>query len=313
MKKIFSKITLFGLIGLMFSCSENDNLVDDLFEGTTRGVVLRTLESSLELPEGTEDDFYTLLELQGAPLSEVDRVEVYVDFQDNTPENGTTEIDEQLFQTIEPSEFTTSERLPRTEVRFDLNDLESFFGITQDDYKGGDRFLVRYELHLTDGRMFTNTNTSAVIAGPFYRAPFRYSAPVICPVGDAFTGEYTIESYSPAGPFGGQWTVGSTVNIEMGAGQTNREFDVSWLGFDTTFKFDVLCGKLVVPKTAMGIGCSAVGIYYGPSPDGQVGTYEYTVGEPITDDETITIHFTDNADGDCGASPQAQTVVLTKN
>lgn len=312
MKKIFSKLTLIGLIGLMFSCSENENIVDFLFDETTRGVVLRTLDSSLELPEGTQDEFFTVLELQGTPISNVDRLEVYVDFTDNTPENGTTNLNEELFQTINASEFTTDERLPRTEVRFNLADLEQFFGITQNDYKGGDRFIVRYELHLNDGRIFTNTNTSATISGPFYRSPFRYSAPIICPVGDAFTGEYTVESYSPAGPFGGQWTIGATVNIEMGAGQTNRQFAVSWLGFNTTFRFDVLCGNLVVPKTSMGIGCSAVGIYYGPSPDGSVGTYDYTVGEPITDDETITIQFTDNADGDCGSTPKAQTVVLKK-
>lgn len=298
----------------MVSCSTEDRLIDEVFENTTRGVVLRTVESSLELPEGTEDEFFTVLELQGAELSEVDRLEVHVDFRDNTPDNGTTNLQESVFQTITASEFTTDERLPRTEVRFNLNDLESFFGIEEADYAGGDRFIVTLELHMQNGRVFTDTNTSAIISGPFYRSPFRYNAPVICPVGsDKFVGEYTIESYSPAGPYGGQWPVGTTVDIELGEGQTNREFDVSWLGFDTTFKFDLLCGNIIVPKTGMGIGCSALGLAYGPSPDGDTGTYEYTTGEPITDDQTITILFTDNANGDCGGSPQRQEVVLTKN
>lgn len=313
MKNIFFKLTLLSFVALLVSCSTEDRLVDEVFEGTTRGVVLRTLESSIELPEGTDDDFYLLLEMQGAELSEVEGLEVHVDFVDNTPENGETTLEESLFTTIAPSAFTTDERLPRAEVRFDLNDLESFFNIQQADYKGGDRFIVTLELHMTDGRVFTDTNTNAIINGPFYRSPFRYNANVICPVGeDKFVGEYTVESYTPAGPFGGQWTVGTTVNIERGEGQTNRQFDVSWLGFDTTFRFDLLCGNIIVPKTSMGIGCSAVGIFYGPSPDGEVGTYEYTTGQPITGDDTLTIIFTDNADGDCGFAPQRQVAVLKK-
>lgn len=313
MKNIFSKLIVLSFVGLMLSCSENERLVDEIFDDTTRGVVLRTVESSLELPEGTDDDFFLVLEMQGAEASEADKIEIYLSFEDKTPENGTTNLERQLYETIPAEEFSTDERLPRTQLRFDLNDLESFFGITGVDYAGGDKFIVQLELHMEDGRVFKRENTSAILDGPFYRSPFTYNANVICPVGDAFTGEYTIESYSPAGPFGGQWPVGSTVNIEMGAGQTNREFDVSWLGFDTTFRFDVLCGNLIVLKTGMGVGCSAIGIHYGPSPDDQVGTYDYTVGEAITDDETITLHFTDNADGDCGASPSAQTAVLTKN
>ncbi len=312
MKKIFSKIILFGLLGIIFSCDDNDKLIDHVFDQTTRGAILRTLDSSLELPEGTDVEFFTLFELQGVPLTEVDRVEVYIRFVDNTPENGTTTLQESLFQTIQPSEFTTDERLPRAEVRFNLQDLETFFGIPPTAYKGGDRFIVRYELHLTDGRLFTDTNAAATLSSPFFRSPFLFNAPVICPVGDAFLGDYVVQSYSPKGVFGAEWTTGAVVNIKQGAGQTNREFLVTWLGFTRTFKFDVICGKLVIPKTSMGISCSAIGLFYGPSPDRSTGTYDFTVGEPITDDETITLHFTDNADGDCGGSPQNQIAVLTK-
>lgn len=311
MKKIISKIILFCLIGLVASCSENDRLVDAVTADTTRGVVLRTLESSLELPEGTNNEFFTLLELQGAELSQVDRLEVYISFKDNTPDNGQTTLQKSLFKTIQPSEFTTSERLPRTELRFDLNDLESFFGIDQSEYKGGDRFTVTLELYMLDGRLFTDSNTNPIINGPFYRSPFSYGAPVICPVGAAFTGEYKVVSYTPAGPFAGDWTQGTVVNITTGAGETNRQFSVSWAGFNTTFRFDLLCGKIAVVKNSMGVGCSAVGLYYGPSPDGQIATYDYEVGQPV-EDGTLTINFTDNADGDCGAGPTSQVVVLTK-
>lgn len=313
MKKIFSKLILICLVGLAISCSENERLVDQVTADTTRGVVLRTISSGLELPEGTNDQFFTVLELQGVPLSDVDRLEVYVAFTDNTPNNGTRNQSEELFRTITPSQFTTNERLPRVEVRFNLADLEQFFGSTPGASSGGDRYVVRLELHLKDGRMFTNTNASSTLSGPFFRSPFRYNAPVICPVGDAFTGSYTVQSYAPAPTFGLRFATGTVVDIKRGAGQTNRQFAVKWGNFDTTFRFDVLCGKIVIPKTGTGVGCSAIRLSYGPSPDGAVGTYDYTVGQPITDDETITILFTDNADGDCSRTPTPQMVVLTKN
>lgn len=182
MKNIF-KLTLLSFIGLMVSCSDTDRPVDEVFDGTTRGAVLRTLESSTDLPIGEGgDDFSLLLEIQdGADGNLADFIEVYVEFQDNTPENGTNPKAEALFQTIPSSAFITGERLPRAEVNISLNDLEDFFNLSEDDYTGGDRFVVRLELHTTDGRVFTDNNTNAIINGPFYRSPFRYNANVVCP------------------------------------------------------------------------------------------------------------------------------------
>ncbi|MFO7720904.1 MAG: hypothetical protein R6W85_10750 [Gillisia sp.] len=182
MKNIF-KLTLLSFIGLMVSCSDTDRPVDEVFDGTTRGIVMRTLESSTDLPVGEGgDDFSLLLEIQdGAGGSLADFIEVYVAFQDNTPENGTNPKAEALFQTIPSSAFITGERLPRVAINISLADLEDFFNLTEDDYTGGDRFVVRLELHTTDGRVFTDRNTNAIINGPFYRSPFRYNANVVCP------------------------------------------------------------------------------------------------------------------------------------
>lgn len=318
MKNIF-KITLLSFIGFLVSCSDTDRPVDEVFDGTTRGVVLRTVSSSLELPEGTDDEFFTVLELQGVELSEVDRIDVYVAFQDATPDNGTTTLNETLYETIPASAFTTNERLPRAEVRFNLADLESFFGIDGTDYKGGDRFIVTLELHLKDGRVFTDTNTSSIINGPFYRSPFRYNANIICPVGsDKFIGDYTIQSVTP-GAFGAKpWNEGEVVEIKAGAGQTNRVMNPTYgngIGFSLNpdFKFDLLCGEVVIPDgQRVGLGCSAIGLSYGIAAGGVSATYDYEVGEPI-DDETLTLIFSDNSQGDCGGSRNLVTVVMTKN
>lgn len=182
MKNIF-KLTLLSFIGLMVSCSDTDRPVDEVFDGTTRGAVLRTLESSTDLPIGEGgDDFSLLLEIQdGADGNLADFIDVYVTFQDNSPENGTNPKPEALYQTIPSSAFITGERLPRAAINISLAELEDFFGLTEDNYTGGDRFVVRLELHTSDGRVFTDTNTNAIINGPFYRSPFRYNANVVCP------------------------------------------------------------------------------------------------------------------------------------
>ncbi len=182
MKNIF-KLTLLSFIALMMSCSDTDRPVDEVFDGTTRGAVLRTLESSTDLPIGEGgDDFSLLLEIQdGAEGNLADRVEVYVAFQDNSADNGSNPREESLYQTIPSSDFITGERLPRVAINISLDELENFFDLTEDDYTGGDRFVVRLELHTTDGRIFTDNNTNAIINGPFYRSPFRYNANVVCP------------------------------------------------------------------------------------------------------------------------------------
>lgn len=54
--------------------------------------------------------------------------------------------------------------------------------MTLEDIDGGDFFEFRLILHTTDGRIFTNTNLSPDISGgAYYRSPFFYRIPVVCP------------------------------------------------------------------------------------------------------------------------------------
>lgn len=185
MKNIISKLFLLGFIGFFLACSDEEKPVDRAFEGTTRGAVLRTLESSTDLAIAENaPPFRVLLEVQdGQDGNQTDRVEVYVRYVDRTPEFGlTSNIPEQLFKTIPASDFLTGNRLPRVDLNIFLEELEDFFGVTDEDYTGGDRFVVRLEMHLTDGRVFTNTNTNSTVQGSaFYRARFSYNANLVCP------------------------------------------------------------------------------------------------------------------------------------
>lgn len=66
-------------------------------------------------------------------------------------------------------------------------------GLTQADINGGDFIEFRLLLNTTDGRTFTNSNLSPDISGGlYYRSPFFYRIPVVCP--SALGGTYNYVS-----------------------------------------------------------------------------------------------------------------------
>ncbi|MBX2927567.1 MAG: hypothetical protein KF852_06990 [Saprospiraceae bacterium] len=66
-------------------------------------------------------------------------------------------------------------------------------GMTEADINGGDFFEFRLLLNTTDGRTFTNTNLSPDISGGlYYRSPFFYRIPVVCP--SSLAGTYDLST-----------------------------------------------------------------------------------------------------------------------
>lgn len=223
MKNLIKIPLAFTLALFVFACSDNERLQDQVFENTTSGAMLRTLESSTDLSLGAENQKVELLleviDEKFGDLSE--RVDIFVSFQDrnNLDEDGNftneNSIAEVFLSSIPASSFTTGGQFPTVSITVPLEVLENQLNIESDYYNGGDRFFVRLELHLTDGRVFTNSNTNQTIAGgAFYRSPFIYAANVVCPFdGESLAGSHTFvtsEMFRPgADPCGG--TVTGTV------------------------------------------------------------------------------------------------------
>lgn len=316
MKNIFLKSTFFSLALLLFSCSDTEKLIDQVFDNTTTGGILRTLEASTDLPIGLADSrVELLLEVQDDEDGDLsDFIEVYASFTHVTG-GGANNRDEVLLKTVPNSDWIYGNRLPRALVTATLPELQTALNLEEGDFTGGDRFVIRVELVFKDGRSWSNHNASQTVLGnPFLGSPFVYNANVTCVVVEnSFTGSYTVTA-AGEGVLGYQvWEEGTVVTLVADGGPTRRSFDIAHIPSAgvgqpaANFAFDLVCGNVVIlANQSTGLQCSS-GLFYGPAPNGQTGNYN------AGDDSVITFVFTDNSGSDCGEGPRDITATLTKN
>lgn len=315
MKKIVRNIMGIASILLIGACEDGDKVFDEITSNETRGAILRTVSlNSNELPIGEATaNFDVDLEIQDQENGTlVSSVEVFIGFNDNTDAVGPgTDVAEQLFTTINSSEFTTGEfGLPRFNFNVLLNDMLSFVGRNSDDITGGDNFPIRFELVLVDGRRYSNADNSGTLTGSFFSSPFLYSPLVICPVPeDYFVGDYSITQTTGSAPFG--IADGFTQSpVTVVANGTNRTIGFSYDpgGFDVayTFSLDLVCNEIqgfsgTINSGSLGCDGSSIG-------QTGVGVVPYD----LADDSSFTITFEDfNPDGGCGGVYEA-IIILDK-
>ncbi len=329
MKNIFLKSTLFSLVFLFFACSDTDVTTDQVFEDTTTGAILRTLESTTELPIGISDaGVELLLEVQDEEDGDLsDFIEVYASFRHITG-GGANDRDEVLLKTVPNSEWTYGERLPRALVTATLPELQAALSLGDDDFTGGDRFIIRVELVFKDGRRFSDYNSSATVLGNlFFASPFVYNANVICPVPeDYFVGSYLMERTSsqedPFFPTYGQAfsTSGQLVNITANGTERNFEFlfypepagtqpgqTDPGFEFPQNMKFTFLCGEIEVLGTAVAgtLGCGTGSI--GQATPAVPSSYD------LSNDQEVIINLLDfEPDAGCETGNYPVTLKFTK-
>lgn len=190
------RIILLVLIGAtMWSCSESDATVDEVFENTTSGGVLRTLA----INNGTFDfgdpsvEWSVTVEAQdeqdGELLSEV---AVYV----AQYRNGSKVGSEELVKTVPASEFTEGENgLPVADINVSLNEVLNTLGLSEEEYENTDEFRIRLEYVTTDGRTFSSTDASGTVTNStFFKSPYLYPVQFFCSLDDAsiFDGDYVV-------------------------------------------------------------------------------------------------------------------------
>ena len=192
-------------IGLLFflSCSE-DKPVNILLDTVERGAILRTISVSGNTFNvlDTSSEWSVQLEEQDAEQGGLfQEIKLYGSLIDNTPEGGTTNVDEALVKTIPSSSFSatgTPFGLPRGTVSTSFQEVLDALGIVSGDYDGGDVILLRLELVLTDGRSFSNNAAGTVSGGSFYSSPFQYTNLLVC-LGAPPSGDYTVSMHDSYG------------------------------------------------------------------------------------------------------------------
>ncbi len=195
MKKNVYIFSLFALL-IVLGCSKDDSsIISQVDSNVERGAILRTisvdpLNFDLRDPERSWNLQVEMEDNRNGNL--LDFVNVFVTFFDNTPENGSNDVDKSFVKQIPANAFFTGENnLPRADLELTLPEVASAAGLTPEQYQGGDVFRVELELNLTDGRIFTKDDVNGGVAGgSFFRSPFQYRLTIVgCP---PRPGTYTI-------------------------------------------------------------------------------------------------------------------------
>lgn len=240
MKKHIKKLLLLSLVTAGFiACESSNKAIDDVFAETTRGAVLRSTTPSADVaaqsfnfndPESLYSVTFEVEDnAEGALLQDVG---VYTLF---TGASGS--VPEVLVTTLPASAFTTNENgLPSITVNLTLGELAAAVGIEAADYTGGDSFTLRYQLNLTDGRVFSSTNLKSTVGGgAFFRSPFTYTVPLVCPPIAPTAGEWTLELQDS---YGDSWN-GASLSVTIDGVSTDYSHAD---GSTTTHTFAVPAG-----------------------------------------------------------------------
>lgn len=194
MKKL-KYIFIITIISCLTGCSESERPIDDVFDRTSSGGILRTIEVNNATFNFTDPSVEWSITVEAQDEQDGDllsEVEVYVSQFRDASRVGS----EALVKEIPASEFTTGENgLPVGEISLSLNDVVNALSLSEEDYVSTDEFRVRLEYVMTDGRTFTNEDAAGtVLASSFFKSPYVYPVQFFCNLEDAsiFEGNYTV-------------------------------------------------------------------------------------------------------------------------
>ena len=212
------KNTLYIFCTFLFaSCLYNDTPLDEDIVAQNTGAVLTTVA----VEGGTINKFNpsesslktTVLFNDFGNNDTMESVDILLLFADTTPVNNQLlMIDEILLENIPASAFSKGDSgFPEHQYSIDANTMLSKLGLDASQIDGGDLFILRYDLKLTDGRSFSTADTGGNVRTTSHNAPFRYSAVVVC-LKVPEPGAWTLEMQDV---YGDGWNGGSiTVSID---------------------------------------------------------------------------------------------------
>jgi len=235
---------LFSLI-IFTACEYDDSPLDEDIVASNTGAVLTTVSvdggTINKLNPAESSLTTTVLFNDHANNDTIESVDLLILFADTTPvDNQVITLDEAFIENIPGSAFVVGDSgYPEHTYSIGAEEMLNVLGLEANQIDGGDLFILRYVLNLTDGRSFSATDTGVNVATTSHNAPFRYSSVVVCfrvpepgdwvldmqdLYGDGWNGGFITVSidgnettYSAAG-------FGTTVNINVPAGTSRFLF-----------------------------------------------------------------------------------------
>ncbi len=281
MKTFLKNIALLTSLVVLLGCQDTERFVDEVFDGTTRGTVLKTISQDLNFQVGEPSTLSVSVEVIDQRGQDFESIDVFLRYTDNRDEDDPDNVSraEELFTSFAKSELDNSGEYPILNFSFTNAEFNDFFGLEEEQYDQGGRIRIRLGLNMSDGRVFSSNNLNNVVSGgAFYRSPFEYSFNMIC---------------APDIPQSGTWTV-----------EMQDSFGDGWNGGELVVDVDGVETIIGLPSGSAGTGTFEV-------PQGsEVLSIKYSSGD--WDDEVTFQVITPNGDEvlDAGPSPAVDSELL---
>ncbi len=313
MYKVVKKVVLALAIIPLSQCTDGDKAITEVLEEVERGAVLRNISFNqnvftIDDLESTFDVTIEEMDLEEGGLFK--DVDIFIQFFDNSPENGTNSSPSIFLKNLPKSDFEVGpEGLLRTHLRVIFAEAIASVGLSPAQIACSDFFELKLILNLTDGRSYDTPTASATILTDdcFFKSPYRYRIPVVTPIpAELFTGTYLYTTLID-GSFGPTFGPSRVVEIVAGNSPNVRLAPFGAGTFEFTIGCDVIFPKMYESLNGL---CreSQLNILLGPDDS------NYGLANP-EDDSVFEIQFVEGYEGWSGAGnpdPRPVRIRLSK-
>lgn len=210
--KLYNKIIglLAVLLVLLFaSCTDEDRLPLVVLDTVEKGAYPRLIDQTdglinlLDVGSSSYTYQVEFVDEEGGALVAAYVVDLVYD--DNDASNGDNSSGPTEYLRMTPDQFSANANgyLEAPSVTITGNEALAAAGVTLDQVSAGDNFNFVGRVELTDGRVFSQTNSSATVVGPAFRGHFNFTMGANCP--SDLTGSFAYETTDT-------WCDGSSVS-----------------------------------------------------------------------------------------------------
>lgn len=226
LKKLFPLAIMIIFVGLVSCGDEKNELQQQAAPGGEIGAFARVLESSPDkstnMLDPTNSSWEATIEFvdeQDGDL--VESYSIYATFRDNTIDSDTAPdysiLNEILVYSWDKANFEISERYPTLTFEVKASDVITILDLDISNAAGGDAFIYRAEISLSDGRTFSSTNSGVSINSElFYNDAFEFSSSFVCVPPSPITGDWVLEMYDS---YGDGWN-GGYISVKVDGVET---------------------------------------------------------------------------------------------
>ena len=322
MKNIFLVMLSAALLLMISSCADDELGPVLTFDTAGKGAYVKLVEVTspvdYDLAQFASTKYEYRVEFVDIDNGNtIEKYEVFVAYQDNTPVNGDVTKAPVLLKSFSKSDFSVNENgKPGIAVSITLAESAAALGLTEADMSGADFVNYTAEITTNEGATFSSKNSSAAVNGTAFASHFAWAVKLNCPLSDTqFTGTYVL-SYlqGETSPVGGVTVfedAGTEVEVTK-VSATKRQIMLTYipaLGIGNTavpINFEFVC-TVVVPDKAQGSGLRcATGILLDQPKAADLATFD------LNDDKTFDLALVEDSTDDCGGGSSFVVMRFTK-